>query len=139
PYHRLKPVYTYRPYKDLLPVLIFIFVSLAHINSQSGFEKFLQNHINQPFYEKASLGVAVCDLRSGTYLDGMNAEKWMIPASSLKVITTFTAISVLGKNYQFQTKIMTDGFVDHSGALLGNIYITGGGDPTLGSERIQSA
>lgn len=111
---------------------------VSTLNAQSGFAKFLQTHTSDDFYKKADIGIAVCDLNSGTFLGGTSHEKWMIPASSLKVITTFAALDLLGKDYQFETKIVTDGFIDHEGTLLGNIYIIGSGDPSLGSEKMKN-
>lgn len=57
------------------------------------------------------------------------------PASVLKVITTSTAWGVLGGDYQFETKLEYDGEIKNN-VLEGNIYITGSGDPSLGSDRI---
>lgn len=57
------------------------------------------------------------------------------PASVLKVITTSTAWGVLGGDYQFETKLEYDGEIKNN-VLEGNLYLTGTGDPSLGSDRI---
>ncbi|MCM8768998.1 MAG: D-alanyl-D-alanine carboxypeptidase, partial [Candidatus Omnitrophica bacterium] len=61
-----------------------------------------------------------------------NAKKLMQVASCLKLFSTATALEILGKDFTFQTQIAYDGAIKE-GTLDGNIYIVGGGDPTLGS------
>ncbi len=59
----------------------------------------------------------------------------MVPASCLKVVTTAAALHLLGPESRFQTHLAYDGVVQN-GVLKGNLYIIGGGDPCLGSDRI---
>ena len=74
---------------------------------------------------------------TGKILAEFESEKSLTPASTMKAITTATAIAVLGCDYTFDTKLEYDGTLDTNGTLKGNLYITGGGDPTLGSDRIE--
>lgn len=68
-------------------------------------------------------------------LSEYNSNTSMIPASTLKLLTTGAALSMFGREYKFKTKIEYDGFFDSlTGVISGNIYITGGGDPTLDSK-----
>lgn len=57
----------------------------------------------------------------------------MIPASSLKLITSFTALNVLGKHFRFETKVAYTGSIEYDGTLTGDIVILSSGDPCLGS------
>ena len=57
------------------------------------------------------------------------------PASVTKLITTATALEILGKDFTFKTYIEYDGELTN-GVLNGNLYIRGGGDPTLGSYKM---
>jgi len=52
------------------------------------------------------------------------------------VVTSATALKVLGPSYRFTTDIYTDGTVDASGTLKGNLYIEGHGDPTMVVEKL---
>jgi serine-type D-Ala-D-Ala carboxypeptidase/endopeptidase (penicillin-binding protein 4) len=56
----------------------------------------------------------------------------------MKAINTAAALEILGKDFRFTTKLQYDGYIEHDSILNGNIYITGGGDPTLGSPRLDS-
>lgn len=57
------------------------------------------------------------------------------PASVMKLVTTFAALELLGPAYTWDTQITTDGTVAN-GALNGNLYIQGSGDPKLVMERL---
>jgi len=70
---------------------------------------------------------------TGKILAERNAEKLLKVASCLKLFSTATALELLGKDFTFQTHLAYDGNIQ-AGTLNGNIYIVGGGDPTLGSK-----
>lgn len=69
----------------------------------------------------------------GRILMDINSERMLVPASNMKLISTGTALHRLGPEHRFETAIAQDGEVIN-GVLHGNIYIIGGGDPTLGSK-----
>lgn len=74
------------------------------------------------------------------FLDGVpivshNAARRLNPASNMKVVTTAAALRVLGRDFRWYTTVAHDGSVDSGGVLHGNLYIIGGGDPTLGAEN----
>jgi D-alanyl-D-alanine carboxypeptidase/D-alanyl-D-alanine-endopeptidase (penicillin-binding protein 4) len=55
----------------------------------------------------------------------------MVPASNMKLITTGTALHALGPDFRFSTGIGYTGTVE-DGTLHGDVYVIGGGDPTIG-------
>ncbi len=57
------------------------------------------------------------------------------PASVMKLVTTFAALELLGPAYTWDTSVSTDGSIA-KGALNGNLYIQGSGDPKLVMERL---
>ena len=63
----------------------------------------------------------------------LNNKYPMLPASTFKLITTGTALSILGKDYKYKTSISINGTIQDS-TLIGNLSIIGGGDPTFGSK-----
>lgn len=60
------------------------------------------------------------------------------PASVMKVVTSYAALDLLGSTHTWTTRFLTDGVIDN-GALRGNLYVRGGGDPKLVIERLQEA
>ncbi len=81
---------------------------------------------------QALVGVCVMDSK-GRVLAEFNSEKMMVPASNMKLITTGAALHILGPEYSFETTLAHDGVIE-DGILKGNLFIIGGGDPTLGSK-----
>lgn len=63
------------------------------------------------------------------------AQTPMNPASTMKLVTTFAALDLLGPNYTWRTPVWLDGKVDH-GSLIGNLVIQGQGDPKMVAERL---
>lgn len=116
---------------------VFLFFAGALAKSQN--TQALHNEINvmekDACFRQASWSVCVMDISSGKLVVSHNAEKVLEPASVMKIITTGAALSLLGKDFTFKTKVEYSGFVDKGGVLHGNLYITGSGDPTTGSER----
>lgn len=66
----------------------------------------------------------------------VNAGQPMMPASTMKLVTTWSGLSMLGADYRWKTYAYTDGEVDSAGTLHGNLYIKGTGDPKLVPEEL---
>ena len=66
----------------------------------------------------------------------VNAGQPMMPASTMKLVTTWTGLSMLGADYRWKTSAYTEGTVDASGTLHGTLYIKGTGDPKLVPEEL---
>jgi D-alanyl-D-alanine carboxypeptidase/D-alanyl-D-alanine-endopeptidase (penicillin-binding protein 4) len=83
--------------------------------------------------KNASISFYAVSLKDGKIIAALNEYKSLTPASVTKLFTTASALSILGKNKTFKTQLCYTGTIDSNGVLNGNIYIVGGGDPTLGS------
>lgn len=84
----------------------------------------------------ATLGMVVVNGNTGNTVFEYNGQTGLAPASCLKSITSAVAYELLGPEYRFRTELGYDGEIQQ-GKLNGNLYITGHGDPTLGSWRYQ--
>lgn len=80
----------------------------------------------QPF----TTGFYVYDLTADTAIYGYNDSKVMRPASTQKVITTVSALHLLGASYPYKTRACYTGTIQDS-VLRGNIYVVGGFDPVF--------
>ena len=65
----------------------------------------------------------------------VNADVAVNPASTMKLITTYAALELLGPTHQWKTEFYTDGPL-RNGVLQGNLYLKGGGDPKLNMEKL---
>lgn len=83
----------------------------------------------------ASVSLTVLDAKTGETVFAANPDMGLATASTLKTVTSATAFYLLGKDFQYQTKISYTGSISASGILSGDIIIAGAGDPTLGSWR----
>jgi D-alanyl-D-alanine carboxypeptidase/D-alanyl-D-alanine-endopeptidase (penicillin-binding protein 4) len=92
--------------------------------------------VNNPLLENANISLLVKDLSTNKTLFQYRPNNSTIPASTMKLVTTAAALEILGPKFCFQTKLEIDGKINSEGVLNGNLYIRGGGDPTLGSEHL---
>jgi serine-type D-Ala-D-Ala carboxypeptidase/endopeptidase (penicillin-binding protein 4) len=83
--------------------------------------------------QHAGIGIYVADALSGEILGAYQPELSLAPASVMKIVTTATALEILGDSFRFATRLEISGTIDKDGTLKGNVIITGGGDPALGS------
>ena len=116
-------------------ILTFCFLLLFPIASycqQSNIEKFLSDSS----MTHASVSLCIIDADSGTIVSQYNSEKSLTQASILKMITTATALELLGNDYKFKTEAGYSGKIRKGTRTLdGDIIIKGGGDPSLGSDN----
>lgn len=88
-----------------------------------------------PVMRSANWSMTVMDAQTGKILVDHNGQKSLSTASTMKVVTTITAMDVLGPDFRFATELQYDGTLGEDKVLRGNLYIKGDGDPTLGSNR----
>jgi D-alanyl-D-alanine carboxypeptidase/D-alanyl-D-alanine-endopeptidase (penicillin-binding protein 4) len=89
----------------------------------------------------ASLGFALIPVaaKSPDALTGYHPDLALLPASTLKVVTTATALELLGSDFRFETVLQHTGVIEADGTLKGDVIIKGGGDPTLGASEISQS
>lgn len=81
-------------------------------------------------------GYLLFDLSNGKALATHQPLIARIPASTAKVVTTITALQILGADYRFTTTLLTTGEI-RNGVLTGAVYLRGGGDPTLSTDDLR--
>jgi D-alanyl-D-alanine carboxypeptidase/D-alanyl-D-alanine-endopeptidase (penicillin-binding protein 4) len=121
----------------LLFLLILLIVATS-INAQISGENRLHDYVNTIIRDKrlkgAFFSIKMVNFETGETIFEYKPELKMIPASILKVITTGTGFMNLGENYTFKTSVYYDGTISVDSILNGNLYIAGGGDPSLCSK-----
>lgn len=98
---------------------------------EASLAKKIEAIINRGDAAKAFWGIEVYAPARGRTLYSLNAHRYFLPASVTKLFTTAAALDLLGPDYRFATIVGARTRIDHSGRLLGNLYLVGGGDPDL--------
>jgi len=84
---------------------------------------------------KGEWGLLVVDAESGEMLFDLNADKYFVPASNMKLFTTALALAKLGPEFRFHTTLETRGAISSEGVLSGDVVLVGRGDPNLSNRK----
>ena len=103
-------------------------------NCHGQWQQNLQEIFAHPDIGNAQVAVSVRSM-DGHVLYERGSNILLIPASTLKTITTLSAIGILGPDFQYSTGIYMRGEMSSDGTLYGDIIIQGSGDPSLGSNE----
>jgi serine-type D-Ala-D-Ala carboxypeptidase/endopeptidase (penicillin-binding protein 4) len=82
-------------------------------------------------------GIFVRDLDTDRTLFASKADVARVPASVEKLYTTSAALLRFGPDATFPTSVAGRGFLDPDGVWRGDLFLRGGGDPTLAREDLQ--
>lgn len=84
----------------------------------------------------AAIGFCLIDSKGEGVMED-HAQTAFIPASSLKTLTTATALEVLGPDFRFTTTLKSTAPIE-AGIIRGDLVIVGGGDPMLAMADLQA-
>lgn len=118
-------------------IYIFILLNMLSPNSFaqggiSNLKKELTNFKNDEVLKHSNWGFVIKNTVTDSVLLSYNEQQALIPASTLKVLTTATSLESLGEKFQYKTLLKYSGEIKND-TLKGNVYIIGSGDPTLDS------
>lgn len=105
----------------------------CNVTSQGSLSTEIAEIMASPQSQHAVFAISVRD-NSGTEVYQHQSRSRMIPASTYKLITTLSALDILGSDYAFETQVSYRGNID-DGVLYGDVIVTGTGDPSLGATR----
>lgn len=119
-------------------LIILLYLSNSVVGQTSGTKNKVQTAIDnfaaQEALTHASISFQVIDLENESVVAEYDPHRTLPTASTAKLFSTATALEILGANYRPKTRVYYDGTIDSNGVLIGNIWIRGGGDPSLGSK-----
>ncbi len=110
--------------------IIAAIVTAATLSGMSG----VAQDLDFPYRDAASVGMVVFDLKNHEYIIEENKEQSLMPASTMKAVTTASALRLLGRNFKFTTEVYAIGNVEDS-IFNGRIVVKSSGDPTLESSH----
>lgn len=91
---------------------------------------------NSELLKNGTLAFCLKSTRDDRTILALNYNRSLPSASTLKLVSTASALSVLGGDFIYKTYLEYDGVIEKD-TLKGNLYLRGTGDPTLGSERFK--
>lgn len=92
----------------------------------------VRRFVRSPGVSADGLGLCVLDLETGAVVARHNADRPLIPASNMKLVTAMAACEFLGPNTTFSTRLIATGAVT-DGVLAGDLALVGDGDPRFGA------
>jgi D-alanyl-D-alanine carboxypeptidase/D-alanyl-D-alanine-endopeptidase (penicillin-binding protein 4) len=85
--------------------------------------------------DHSQTAVSIVSIPRGEQVYSYNTYTPLLPASTLKVVTTAASLNYLGPEFRFYTRIYHTG--QRSGSIIdGDLIIKGGGDPKLTAENL---
>lgn len=85
--------------------------------------------VNRPEFGRSRWGILITALSSSQPLYSRDAQKYFIPASNVKLLTTAAVLTELGANFRIRTSVYGD--ADH-------LRIFGRGDPSFTTAQLQT-
>lgn len=80
---------------------------------------------------RSTPGVKIVSLQTGEVLYERNAHLLFHPASNQKLLTSATALKLLGPDFTLNTSLVCDSAALRDGIIHGNLYLVGRGNPDL--------
>ncbi|MFK5975491.1 MAG: D-alanyl-D-alanine carboxypeptidase/D-alanyl-D-alanine-endopeptidase [Sulfurovum sp.] len=114
-------------------LLFSIFLSISLFALPQAIEKEIRN----AGLSKKDVSIYIKEVgKNGKTIASLNRNTMRIPASVIKVLTTYASVLKLGFNYRWKTRFYTKGVVKN-GILNGDLVVKGFGDPTLGDRDLK--
>jgi len=112
-------------------LLCLCFISNAYA---IGLPKQVRKALKQAHIPQRSVGIEIRRINSRTPLLSINARKSMSPASTMKLLTTYAGLDILGPTYTWKTEAYLNGELEN-GVLHGDLVLKGYGDPKFNIEQ----
>ena len=113
----------------------FLFVSTVELAAQTNLSIHIQSILADTVLSRAQVGISIRNVQTNSIAFEKNANQSFTPASNIKLLTTATAINILGADYRFVTKVLYSDSIQN-GTFNGTLLVKGCGDPTLGSDKM---
>jgi serine-type D-Ala-D-Ala carboxypeptidase/endopeptidase (penicillin-binding protein 4) len=94
----------------------------------------LERVFGAPIMARGVWGVDIRSLDTGERFYERNADRLMMPASNMKIVTTAAAATILGWDHRFTTTLETLAPIV-GGVLTGDLILRGGGDPSINTRE----
>lgn len=128
-----------RSWRTHLILIVFLCWTLAAASEAFAgtppFNRYLTAILSQELPPNVAITIQVADLETGTILMEKNPDTPLVPASTMKVVTSAAALHALNPDFCFITDVLAEGL---RGASAGTLFLKGHGDPYLVNEELFS-
>lgn len=116
-------------------ILLFIATIIPlFIYTQTSVDAVLDTYKKDKDLQHASYSFCIIEASTGKTIKEYNSELALIPASTMKIMTTSAVLGILGKNFAYKTNFYTFQKTDSiTGLNTTNLLIKGSGDPSFNS------
>jgi serine-type D-Ala-D-Ala carboxypeptidase/endopeptidase (penicillin-binding protein 4) len=121
-------------FRTLLVALLCLLPVTAQAQLPTPLPEAVSRALAQAGIPEAAIGVYVHEIGAEQPVLSVGAERSLNPASSMKIVTTYAGLELLGPAYVWNTDALIDGTLQGD-VLNGNLYLRGGGDPKLTLEN----
>lgn len=118
-------------------ILILGFSGLLHAQKVTDLSSRLDTLIKYQLPLGSNVAIAVYDLTDSRPLYAYQPDNLSRPASTMKLLTTITALSRPEADEPFRTEVWYKGIIKGD-TLQGDVYVIGGFDPEFGDEALDS-
>jgi len=101
----------------------------ARADSLAALRDDLAGWMAHPALHGADMGIEVSSLPEGTALYSLDSDKTFLPASTVKLVVTATALELMGAKFAYHTLVWLEAPPDDNGILAGDVIIGGTADP----------
>lgn len=115
-----------------MKLFCFIFLQITSINTQ--LNDLIASFLEKPSAQNINVSMSIREVENKNEVYAYQSKMALPPASTLKLLTTATALDALGPDFEFKTYIVINGNVKN-GQLNGDLIIVPDGDPSFGAKR----
>jgi D-alanyl-D-alanine carboxypeptidase/D-alanyl-D-alanine-endopeptidase (penicillin-binding protein 4) len=123
--------------KTLLIRNILLGLILLNLGVSAALPPAIQNFIERDKIDRNHIGILISETKTGRLLAEHRADHSFLPASVIKLATTYAALLEFGSDWRWPTRFYYTGAFDH-GVIEGDIVVRAYGDPTLSIKDIPS-
>jgi D-alanyl-D-alanine carboxypeptidase/D-alanyl-D-alanine-endopeptidase (penicillin-binding protein 4) len=119
---------------------VFLGLSTNLLISQTDITAVLEGYKQDKDLQHAQYSFCIMEASTGKTLKEYNSEMALIPASTMKIVTTSAALSILGKDFTYKTnyKLLYNSPIIEK-ATETQLYVEGCGDPSFNSSYFYSS
>jgi PBP4 family serine-type D-alanyl-D-alanine carboxypeptidase len=122
----------------LLLCLILLCSGSLFAADHSSLQAFVDSLLSQKSLSGSSWSLRFYDPEQNQVIIEHDADRLLIPASVVKMVTSATAIDRLGPDYRFETRFYTSTPLSAEGQLNGDLIVYAGGDPSMETKVVDS-